>query len=221
MSAILTGGVYPRKPNDAGNIQVQFYDARSTTEATEPGDKYPAVKEILGFGELPAIQEARMNEQVEEVYDRGVFLGWTLGDDSVDIPEVTFDILMSSGSVAGTTPDTNLDLSEWFELFQADDTYGSPEASALISTNTGSVNIRKEGAATPVAKGLPVSKKTLGMVVLFANGESGKTFGYDFPQVAIVSSSKDSDTSGMFHFTIQILSAFTKTTELKTQTTVS
>lgn len=221
MSATVTGNVYPVKPNSTGNIQVQFWDARSATEATEPGDKYPAVKEIIGYGTLPAIQEARRNEQLVEFQDRGRTVGWENDNDSIDIPEITFDLDITSGSVSGTSPDTNFDLSNWFELATADDSYGSGSDTELISTNTGSVNVRAEGTATPVSLALPTNVFTLGMSVLFSNGETGKSFCYEFNNVKIVSCTKDSDLHGMFHLTVAVYSAFTLVEGLKTQTTVT
>lgn len=213
---------YPMKPNDSGYIRIQFYDGRSATEATEVGDKYPALLELKYFGSLPELKEPRVREELVMYKDRGSFVAWNYDEDTMDIPEITFNCDIVDDQVTGTGADVVYKFASWFQKFAATDSYGSGGATALISTNTGAnAYARKPDGSTQLI-GIPAGLNTLGMRVLFDNGVTDKAFGFDYPCVEIRDSSvAASDMMGKFSFTVKVWSVGTDVQELLTQTTVT
>ena len=213
---------YPMKPNDSGYIRIQFYDGRSTTEATEVGDKYPALLELKYFGSLPELKEPRVREELVMYKDRGSFVAWNYDEDSMDIPEVTFNCDIVDDQVTGTGADVLYKFASWFQQFAATDTYGSTPVSTLISTNTGSNAYARKPDGTTQLIGIPAGLNTLGMRVLFDNGVADKAFGFDYPCVEIRDSSVSaSDMLGKFSFTVKVWSVGTDVQAILEQTTVS
>lgn len=210
------GNTFPLKPNSAGYIRVQFYDGRSETDC-QTGDKYPALIELKYFGELPELKEPRIRAELRPFLDRGAFQGYEFDDDSIDVPEVTFEVDIVDDQVSTNS----YMLQKWFQELKAPDEYGSTPTDALISTNDGNAQVRAQDGSTQ-ALNLPTGLFTVGMVVLFDNGNADTKFGFDFPYVEIRDSSFSSgDGRGKFGFTVRIWGVPTPTSELKTQSTVS
>lgn len=206
---------FPLKPNDAGYIRVQFYDGRSASDCTT-GDSYPALIEIKYFGELPELKEPRIRAELKQFNDRGSFVGFEFDDDTIDVPEITFEVDVVDDQVSAN----NYILQKWFQELQAPDQYGVTPTSALVSTNDGNALVRAQDGSTENIN-LPLGLFTVGMVVLFDNGDPNTKFGFDFPYVEIRDSSFSSgDGHGKFSFTVRVWGVPTPTTELKTQTTV-
>ena len=213
---------YPMKPNDSGYIRIQFYDGRSASEATEVDDVYPALLELKYFGSLPELKEPRVREELVMYKDRGSFVAWNYDEDTMDIPEVTFNCDIVDDQVTGTGSDVLYKFASWFQQFAATDTYGATPVSTLISTNTGSnAYARKPDGSTQLI-GIPAGLNTLGMRVLFDNGVADKAFGFDYPCVEIRDSSvAASDMLGKFSFTVKVWSVGTDVQEVLSQTTVT
>jgi len=210
------GKTFPLKPNTAGYIRVQFYDGRDATDCTT-GDYYPALIELKYFGELPELKEPKIRAELKQFNDRGAFHGFEFDDDSIDIPEVTFEVDIVDDQVS-----TNeYALRKWFQQLKSTDQYGTTPTDALISTNDGNAQVRAQDGSLQSIN-LPTGLFTLGMVVLFDNGDVNTKFGLDFPYVEIRDSSFSSgDGRGKFSFTVRIWGVPTDVTELKTQTQVT
>lgn len=204
---------FPLKPNDAGYIRVQFYDGRSVTDCTT-GDNYPALIEIKYFGELPELKEPRIRAELTPFLDRGSFVGFEFDDDTIDIPEITFEVDIVDDQV---TTNEYL-LQKWFQELKAPDTYNTSE-DALISTNDGNALVRAQDGTTKNIN-LPAGLFTVGMVVLFDNGNADTKFGFDFPYVEIRDSSfSTGDGRGKFSFMVRVWGVPIPTTTLKAQST--
>jgi len=215
------GRNYPMKPNSSGYIQIQFYDARTATEATEVGDKYPGLLGLKYYGSLPELKQPKIREELAMFKDRGSFQGWDYDEDTIDTPDVTFEVDMVDDQVTGTSSDVRYRLAEWFGKFKDTESYGSGDAKALISTNTGSNTKALRPDGTEVDMNLPTGLPTLGMRVLFDNGVTDKAVGFDFPCVEIRDSSLSaSDMRGKFSFTVRVWSAYTDVQALLTQTEI-
>lgn len=208
---------YPVKPNDSGYIRVQFYDARTATEATEDGDKYPALIELKYFGDLPEIKVPQIREELKMFKDRGKFQGWDYDEDTMDIPEITFNVDVVDDQVS-----TNAyEMLDWFEKRKAPDSYGTTDATDLVSTNDGSATVRTQSGGTQDAN-LPTGLFLCGMHVFFDNGVTGKELGFDFKYVEPREVSLSSaDGHGKFSFTVKVWGLYAETTALKEQTTVT
>ncbi|APT75059.1 hypothetical protein LN42_00595 [Marinitoga sp. 1137] len=186
---------YTTKPNGSGYIQVQFYDGSETAKTIE----------VKYFGELPELKEPQVKAEVKEFKDRGAIQGFEYGEDSVDIPEVTFEVDVVDDQVSSN----NYELKKWFQEFK--DAAGS----SLVSTNSGTVSIRKSDKSLTTIS-IPSDINMLGMIVLFGHSDGTKKFGLDFPQVEIISSSfKSGDGRGKFSFTVKVWSAANDTLALK------
>jgi len=154
--------------------------------------------------------------------DRGSFVAWNYDEDSMDIPEVTFNCDIVDDQVTGTGADVLYKFASWFQQFAATDTYGSTPVSTLISTNTGSNAYARKPDGTTQLIGIPAGLNTLGMRVLFDNGVADKAFGFDYPCVEIRDSSVSaSDMLGKFSFTVKVWSVGTDVQAILEQTTVS
>lgn len=208
----MSARTFPLKPNSAGYIRVQFYDGRDASDCVS-GDYYPAILEIKYFGDLPELKEPRIRAELKEFKDRGAFVGFDFDEDSLDIPEVTFTVDVVDDQVSNNL----YQIREWFQRLKSPDTYNGGQ-NALISTNDGNAQVRAQDGSTQLIN-LPVGLFTVGMVVLFDNGNT--QFGYDFPYVEIRDSSFSSgDGHAKFSFTVKIWGVPNETTDLKTQSQV-
>jgi len=161
---------FSNNSNLAYHTTLQISDA-AATEVT---------KEIKYYASLPSIPTAMATPDSEFFRDRGKMQGMELGDDTVDFPEISIEIDLTKADVGGTT--TNH--STWFSimnLFMSP--VGDGETTPLVSTNTGSVNVKNAFDPTTVttpkgikAVAIPADIDTLRLEMLFTNGT--EIFGY-------------------------------------------
>ena len=157
------------------HTQLQISDA-ADTEVT---------KEIMYYASIPSIPTAMATPDSVFFRDRGQMQGMELGDDTVDFPEFTIEIDLTKADVGGTTTNHSM----WFSimnLFMSP--VGDGETTPLVSTNTGSVNVKNAFDPTTVttpkgikAVAIPADIDTLRLEMLFTNGT--EIFGYRWEQV--------------------------------------
>jgi hypothetical protein len=180
------------KPSTKNGISIKMYDGTST----------PKTITIKYFSSVPELAEAKIVAPLETFLDRNVYQGMYRGADNIEMPEVTFEVDAVDDQVtAGVS-----DLRNWFQLLK------DSAAAALATTSVAATKVRAEDGSEKDAN-LPADMFTLGLKILFT-GDTGKTFGYDFPNVRIVNSSFKSDDIVKFSFTVQICCTATAITTI-------
>lgn len=147
------------------NAIVQFYDGSAT----------PKKLTITYYGSIPELPDVVITRNLEPKLDRGQFRYVMFGDDSVEFPEVTFEMDVVDDYVISNKHS----VIEWFK--NRKDTSGD----GLTTTNDGNATAKDVDSNTTVNYGLPSSIFTCGMKVWIEDAKSttGKGFGFDYKYV--------------------------------------